>query len=224
MKRLQLFAIAVLMIVGIAATLPEAPQYDGESVVLISTPFGHMKAILYDDTPNHRDNFLKLAKEGFYDGTTFHRVINRFMVQGGDPNSRKDAAGTPGHGGPKYTIEAEIKKNRFHKKGALAAARKPDKSNPERRSSGSQFFIVHGNKYKKSDLDRYKEKYGKEYSVVQRRHYSVIGGTPKLDEEYTVFGEVIEGMDVLDMIAGVPVGDRDKPLEDVPMTVRILKK
>lgn len=222
MKRLRILAICLMVMAGIAATTPEAPQYDDEPVVLITTPFGHMKAILYNDTPKHRDNFLKLAKEGFYDGTTFHRVIKRFMIQGGDPNSKD--GGELGHGGPKYTIENEIQPHRFHKKGALAAARKPDRSNPERNSSGSQFFIVHGGKYKDADLDRYKEKYDKEYTTVQRRHYAVGGGTPKLDGEYTVFGEVIEGLEVLDMIAGVPTGDKDKPLEDVPMTVRILKK
>ncbi len=224
MKLYKILAFAFFAMAGIAAALPESPQYDDEPIVLISTPYGHMKAILYNDTPKHRDNFLKLAKEGFYDGTTFHRVIKGFMIQGGDPNSKEGSDGKLGHGGPKYTIESEIREKHFHKKGALSAARKPDRSNPERVSSSSQFFIAHGRTYRSDDLDRYEEKYGKTYSTIQRRHYRVVGGAPKLDGEYSVFGEVIEGLEVLDMIAGVPTGEKDKPLEDVPMTVRILSR
>ena len=169
------------------------PQTEKETVVLMKTTMGDMKIKLYNETPLHRDNFIKLVNEKFYDGLLFHRVINNFMIQGGDPQSKDAPAGKMlGMGDPGYTIPAEILPQFKHKKGALAAART---NNPERRSSGSQFYIVHNN-----------------------------NGTPHLDGEYTVYGEVIEGLEVIDKIATVKTGTGDRPVEDVKIiSVTIVK-
>ncbi len=203
----------------------------------ISTRFGDMVIRLYDETPLHRDNFQKLVEEGYYDGTTFHRVIQGFMIQGGDGNSKDDDPYNDGQGGPGYTVEAEFNSDLFHKKGALAAARQADQVNPQRRSSGSQFYIVHGTKMSTEEL-------GEMITQLQQRDptftvspeaakaYTESGGTPFLDGQYTVFGEVVEGFDVLDAIAATEtprkLGEQtspaliDRPAEDVKMTVRPL--
>lgn len=183
--------------------------------VKISTDYGDMIAILYNETPLHRDNFIKLAKSGFYDGLIFHRVINSFMIQGGDPNSKGASFATQlGSGGPGYTIPAEIKPGLFHKKGALSAARLGDGANPEKRSSGSQFYIVQGTKYPSFNSPN------PEINKV----YTTVGGTPHLDGGYTVFGEVIQGLEVIDKIAAVKVRPGDnRPLEDVKMKVTIIQ-
>ena len=239
--------------------------------VKIQTTLGDIIVRLYDETPLHRDNFLKLAKEGYYDGTLFHRVIKNFMVQGGDPDS-KNAAPTAhlGAGGPDYTIPAEFNKALFHKKGALAAARQGDEVNPEKRSSGSQFYIVTGEVYSAGKLtqmekqmaqqqlqsifdallmenrsrilemrkkrdnaglmalqeDLQKQTYAKakelgdpKYSDEQREVYTTIGGTPFLDQNYTVFGEVVEGIEVVDQIQAVKTQPGDRPCEDISMTM-----
>ncbi|MDR2407110.1 MAG: peptidylprolyl isomerase [Bacteroidales bacterium] len=158
-----------------------------KTIVLLKTTMGNMKIKLYNETPLHRDNFIKLVNEKYYDGLLFHRVINNFMIQGGDPNSRNAPAGQQlGMGGPGYTIPAEILPQFKHKKGAVAAARMGDQVNPKKESSGSQFYIVHNN-----------------------------DGTPHLDGAYTVFGEVIKGMDVIDKIANVQTGTADRPTVDV---------
>jgi cyclophilin family peptidyl-prolyl cis-trans isomerase len=190
-----------------------------DRIVLISTKYGDIKIRLFNDTPRHRDNFIKLAKKGFYDGTIFHRVIKSFMIQGGDPNS-KDAGPNEmlGNGGPGYNIPAEIKENHFHKKGALAAARLPDNINPGKESSGSQFYIVQGKVFSQADIVGM----GKDMSTEQIKAYTTIGGTPHLDGEYTVFGEVIEGLDVVDKIANIKTGKNDRPLEDIKVTVKII--
>jgi len=191
--------------------------------VLIITPFGDMTALLYDETPQHRDNFLKLARSGFYDGTLFHRVIRGFMIQGGDPDSRDAAPGQRlGMGGPGYTIPAEFNPEFIHKKGALAAARTGGPSNPEKRSSGSQFYIVQGQKQNAAELNRIASKTGAFYTGDQIQLYQDIGGTPSLDNDYTVFGEVIEGLEVIDMIASVRTAPGDRPLEDVSMRIKVL--
>ncbi|MDR0604424.1 MAG: peptidylprolyl isomerase [Bacteroidales bacterium] len=157
------------------------------TIVLLKTTMGDMKIKLYNETPLHRDNFIKLVNEKYYDGLLFHRVINGFMIQGGDPNSKNAPAGQQlGTGGPGYTIPAEILPQFKHKKGALAAARLSDQINPKKESSGSQFYIVHNN-----------------------------NGTPQLDGGYTVFGEVIEGMNVIDKIASVKTDAADRPIVDV---------
>ena len=197
---------------------PQPPQ---DMVVLISTTYGDMKIQLYNDTPKHRDNFIKLAQKGFFDGTLFHRVIKGFMIQGGDPNS-KDAGPNEmlGRGGPGYTIPAEINENHFHKKGALSAARLGDDINPKKESSGSQFYIVQGKKLSQAEIVGS----GISMSPEQIRAYTTIGGTPHLDGNYTVFGEVIEGLDVVDKIANVQTARGDRPLEDIKITVKVLNQ
>lgn len=192
-------------------------------MVKISTAHGDIVLKLYNETPQHRDNFLKLAEEGFYDGTLFHRVINGFMIQGGDPDSR-DAAPDQmvGSGGPGYQIPAEIVEGLIHGKGALAAARQGDQMNPERKSSGSQFYIVQGKVFTPEELDQMELQMGKNLTPQQRQTYTTIGGTPHLDNAYTVFGEVVEGLEVLDKIAATPTGVADRPVEDIPMTVEVL--
>ena len=236
--------------------------------VKITTSLGNITVRLYDETPLHRDNFLKLAKEGFYNGTLFHRVIKDFMIQGGDPDSKGAPAGKAlGMGGPDYTIEAEIKPGLIHKRGALAAARQGDEVNPERRSSGSQFYIVWGQQYKEGqmgqlakqmkmqalntvfnrlaterkaqimELRRNRDRAGLQelqdelealanaevesqqlgLSELQRQTYTTLGGTPHLDGQYTVFGEVVEGLDVVERIQHAATGRNDRPVEDVAM-------
>ena len=168
-----------------------------ETMVLLETSLGNIKIKLYNETPLHRDNFIKLVNEKFYDGVLFHRVIKNFMIQTGDPNSKDAPAGTQlGTGGPGYTIPAEILPDFKHKKGAVAAARMGDQVNPKKESSGSQFYIVHND-----------------------------NGTPHLDGGYSVFGEVLEGLDVVDKIATVQTARGDRPVEDVKIiSVKIVKK
>jgi cyclophilin family peptidyl-prolyl cis-trans isomerase len=198
---------------------------DRKRDVLLQTNYGDIVLRLYDSTPLHRDNFLRLVKSGYYDSVLFHRVIQNFMIQGGDPESKHAAPGKPlGNGGPAYTIPAEFRATIFHRKGVLAAAREGDNVNPQKASSGSQFYIVQGKKFTDAGLDSvetYRMK-GRKIPADQREVYKTIGGTPHLDQNYTVFGEVVSGLDVVDKIAAVPTSkatDRDRPLEDV----RILK-
>lgn len=252
-------------------------QPDSNSVVVdITTTLGDIKVLLYGDTPKHRDNFVKLVNEGFYNGVLFHRVINEFMVQTGDPDSKTAAPGQMlGSGDPGYTLEAEfVYPKHFHKRGALAAARTGDEANPERRSSGSQFYIVTGKAYNEGQLDQMEkqmqmmqqqdifnklvaerrdtvmalrrnrdqaglqklqeeliaitEKQAAENPVKmtpeQRQAYTTVGGTPHLDGAYTVFGEVLEGMDVVDKIQKVETGAADRPVEDVKIIKMSIEK
>ncbi|MCF8366182.1 MAG: peptidylprolyl isomerase [Bacteroidales bacterium] len=192
---------------------------------IISTKFGDMTILLYDETPKHRDNFIKLIKDGFYDGTLFHRVIRDFMIQGGDPDSKNAAPGQRlGSGGPGYTIEAEFNPEFIHKKGALSAARMGDQVNPKKESSGSQFYIVQGKKATADELNRMAPRTGAIYTTDQIKTYQTIGGTPFLDNQYTVFGEVIEGLDVIDQIAAVKTQPGDRPVEDVKMTIKLIEE
>lgn len=189
-----------------------------ETKVKIETSKGTMIVALYDQTPRHRDNFIKLVKSGFYNDLLFHRVIKNFMIQGGDPQSKGAAPGVQlGNGGPGYTIPAEFDSTLIHKKGALAAARMGDNVNPKRESSGSQFYIVQGQKYSPAQFR------GSSYTPEQIQVYSTIGGTPHLDRGYTVFGEVIEGLEVIDLIAAVQTRPGDRPVEDVTMKMSIVK-
>ena len=191
-----------------------------EQMVKISTPYGDMLIKLYNETPLHRDNFIKLVKESYYNDLLFHRVISDFMIQGGDPNSRNAQAGAPlGTGGPGYTVPAEFRKGLIHKKGALSAARQADQVNPQRASSGSQFYIVHGTKQTDSDLNMMGQRMGINYTDAEMEIYRTIGGTPFLYQQYTVFGEVIDGLDVIDKIAAVKKDSRDRPLEYIKMTM-----
>lgn len=190
------------------------------SVVRIETSLGNIRVALLDETPIHRDNFLKLSESGHYDGTLFHRVINEFMIQGGDPDSKKAQPGQHlGEGDVSYTLPAEfLIPDWYHVRGALAAARESDEVNPEQRSSGSQFYIVTGKKFGLGSLKKVRaslaEK-GIEMSPQMFDDYQQYGGAPHLDGSYTVFGEVIEGMDVVQKIQVVPTDKDDRPLEDV---------
>jgi len=265
--------ITILLLMALC--MPFAGCAQKQELVLIETSFGNIKIKLYDETPLHRDNFIKLVRSGFYDGLLFHRVINEFMIQGGDPDSR-DAAPSKqlGQGGPGYNVDAEIIYPKyFHKKGALAAARQGDQINPKKQSSGSQFYLVQGKVYSNEELDQLEKVTGDrqrqeimmkymmphretfmqfqktgdqaelqklietvtaqaapEVEVLQaykmpeeqRLAYTTIGGTPNLDNAYTVFGEVVEGLDVIDKIAALETDAAAKPIQDVVTTVKII--
>jgi peptidyl-prolyl cis-trans isomerase B (cyclophilin B) len=203
----------------------KTPAQNETPTIVIHTTFGDMKVKLYDETPQHRDNFLKLVNEGFYDELLFHRVINEFMIQGGDPDSKNAAEGLRiGSGGLDYTIPAEFNAALYHKKGALAAARMGDNVNPEKRSSGCQFYIVHGKRWLPEEIAAMKSpQYGFTFTPEAEKAYQTIGGAPFLDGQYTVFGEVIEGLDVIDKIASQPKDGNDRPLKDVIMSIDVDK-
>jgi peptidyl-prolyl cis-trans isomerase B (cyclophilin B) len=192
-----------------------AQAQEKRTKVEITTSLGVMVVELYNETPIHRDNFIKLVKEGFYNESDFHRIIKGFMIQGGGHNGGMKDAG--------YTIEAEIIPGMMHKRGALAAARKGDQVNPEKRSSGSQFYIVDGRTFSAGELQMLGQRMGKPFSEEQIKVYSETGGAPHLDGEYTVFGELISGFDVLDKIASLQTGRMDKPNEAVTMKARIIE-
>lgn len=192
--------------------------------VELTTDSGTIVLQLSDKTPLHRDNFVKLVNEKFYDGLLFHRVINNFMIQGGDPDSKNAKPGERlGEGSPKYTIPAEFDTSLFHKRGALAAARESDDSNPTKASSSSQFYIVDGQTFTDSQMDRIEEKTHITIPKNHREFYKTIGGDPFLDMNYTVFGEVVSGMDVVEKIANAPKDDNNRPLQDIKMRMRIIK-
>lgn len=199
----------------------KTPEMIDSNIIEMVTTLGTIKIELFDNTPGHRDNFKKLVKQGFYDSLLFHRVIPEFMIQGGDPDSKEAKPGAQlGMGGPGYTIPAEFNKTdssiaNVHIKGMLAAARMGDQMNPQKASSGSQFYIVQGKKVEESMLNQI-EAYRKfNYSEEQRNAYKELGGTPHLDAEYTVFGKIISGMDVIDKIAVVACDRGNRPTEDV---------
>ena len=200
--------------------LVEAPK---SCQVLLETEYGNMVIELSDLTPLHRDNFTKLADEQFYDGLLFHRVIQGFMIQGGDPMSR-DASPTDrlGSGGPGYQVDAEFKDELIHLKGAIAAARIGGPANPEMKSSGSQFYIVQGGQVDDTMLDRVEANTGKVYTEDQREAYKLHGGTPFLDTQYTVFGKVLSGMEVIDKIAAARTNPGDRPVEDIKMKISVI--
>lgn len=224
-----MFRISLIILLLTANLMSLFAQKEGKPakgpVVLISTKFGDIKVKLYNQTPYHRDNFVKLVKEGFYNDLLFHRIIKDFMIQGGDPNSKSAQAGQElGSGGPEYTLPAEINPDLYHKKGVLSAARTGDQGNPQRRSSGSQFYIVQGKVYSDAELDQLTQR-GFVFTPEQREVYKTIGGTPFLDAQYTVFGEVVEGLDVLDKIAAVPTQQPgDRPLENVSMSLKLISE
>ena len=193
-------------------------------LIKISTNRGDMVIRLYDETPAHRDNMIKLINEGYYDGQLFHRVINEFMVQGGDPHSVGAERGQRlGTGGPGYTIPAEINNYLFHKKGALAAARMGDQVNPEKESSGSQFYIVQGRIFTTGMLEQLQQNRSEPFTPEAIEAYTTLGGTPHLDGGYTVFGEVVEGIEVMEEIASLKTDANDRPLEDVVYHITIIK-
>jgi len=268
-------SLLVLPLICITCGTPQEYQdnYPDNTIVRIETIHGNIDLILYNETPKHRDNFVKLIKDGFYDDLLFHRVIQDFMIQGGDPGSRNaDQNAMPGSGGPGYTIPSEIQSDLFHKKGALAAARLGDNVNPLRESSGSQFYIVQGTVFTENQLKEIEQRINNDlmrnfhsqvfsdleaeylrnnqepdysaitekanqivtdnftpesffrYTETQRDSYINTGGSPHLDGSYTVFGETIGGFDVIDKIASVPTGPGSRPVQDVKMKIRILRK
>jgi len=255
------------------------PSYGDDKKLLISTDLGDIEIILYDKTPLHRDNFLKLVKENYYDGMLFHRVISDFMIQTGDPGSKNAAQGAHlGNGGPGYTIPAEFVPEYLHKKGAVAAARQPDNINPEKESSGSQFYIVQGKVFSDKELDKMENKINQarknsyftqyitrednsaikhrldslkikkdneslnrelqtvllnmekemrqkglvfSFSPKQREIYKTVGGAPHLDGGYTVFGEVVSGLDIVEKISDVETDKGDRPVKDIHLTINV---
>lgn len=219
MKKILLF-LCTFSILSAFAAKPKN-QY-----VRIKTEFGECIIKLYNQTPLHRDNFLKLVKSGYYNGVLFHRVINNFMIQGGDPDSKNAKPDSLlGEGGLKYTIPAEFNDSLFHKKGVLGAAREGDDVNPAKASSGSQFYLVQGKVFTDQQLDNLEEKRLKfKIPEWQREIYKTIGGTPHLDRNYTVYGEIVMGLDMVDKIAALPTNKNDRPKQDVKMEVTVLKK
>ena len=211
-----LFVAMASMAVVSEARSPKKPRVE------FQTTMGTFVVTLFNETPLHRDNFLKLVREGYYDGLLFHRVIRNFMVQAGDPDSRQAPAGKLlGEGGPGYTLPAEIDPFLYHWRGALAAAREPDNVNPQRRSSGSQFYIVWGKVQQPDELaavnEQIKENTGGATEITPERYqtYRSRGGTPHLDGQYTVFGEVTSGLKVIKKMQAVNTDSNDRPLQDV---------
>lgn len=217
MKKL-LVTLSALCIINSAMA-----QSVNKDKVVIETEYGKIVLALYDNTPKHRDNILKLVKEKFYDSTLFHRVIPNFVVQGGDPDSKKAQPGQQlGEGDVGYRVPAEINAVNFHQRGALGMARD---NNPEKASSGCQFYIVTGKKYTEEELKTISERTGRNFTPKQKNIYKSEGGTPHLDGNYTVFGIVEEGMDVVDKISEQPRNGSDRPDKDIPMLkVKIKKK
>ncbi|MFT7299332.1 MAG: cyclophilin family peptidyl-prolyl cis-trans isomerase [Sphingobacteriales bacterium] len=219
MKRIAIY----LLFVSFAASACAGPaKKDTAKYVEVNTNFGTIVLMLSDSTPLHRDNFVKLVEDGIYDSLLFHRVINNFMIQGGDPNSKNAKAGIPlGSGSVGEKIPAEFNSNLIHKKGALAAARD---NNPKKSSSSCQFYIVHGQPLSDDQINQIQTKNGIIYTVDQREIYKTIGGTAFLDQNYTVFGEVVHGMDVIDEIVKVKCDRRDRPIENVVMEMEMIKR
>lgn len=226
-KKIAFFGIFLFLSLFVSAQTVENKKDNMEKTyyVKIETSYGEMVVKLYNETPLHRDNFVKLVKEGFYDSLLFHRVISNFMIQGGDPKSRHAAPGQMlGDGSLDYTIPAEFRPELFHKKGALAAARMGDAVNPQKASSSCQFYLVQGNVQTEASLQMMEQRYGKTFTEEQKKVYSTLGGTPFLDGDYTVFGEVVEGIEVIDKIAAVRTARGDRPMEDVRMKISLIEK
>jgi cyclophilin family peptidyl-prolyl cis-trans isomerase len=218
MKRF-LLPLFILLLAGplMAQADSVVKKRDRKKDVLLETSKGNIQIRLSNETPLHRDNFIKLVKMHYYDGLLFHRVIQRFMIQSGDPDSRTARPGQPlGEGGPSYTVPAEFRPNLFHKKGVIAAARD---NNPEKSSSASQFYLTQGKVFTEAGLDSLENtRLKRKIPVEHRKVYTTLGGVPHLDQNYTVFGEVVKGLSIVDSIAAVPTSkgaDKDRPLEDV---------
>lgn len=219
MRKIEITFIASIIFIMFSSIGCQSEKKPYE--IQIVTPMGNMKAILYDETPNHRDNFVKLVKEGFFDSTLFHRCIPDFMIQGGDPDSKFAIPGQVlGGGDLGYTIEPEF--GRIHKKGALSAARLSDQVNPRKQSNASQFFIVDGMPIQTDLLDYFTKETGKVYTEEEIQIYVSQGGRPDLDMKYTVFGELTEGFDVLEKILALPTDNYDRPFQDVPMEIKLI--
>ena len=280
----KLFTFSLMLLILLSCKTNKSIQKQdvdkGYKVALVSTNYGNFKIKLYNKTPLHRDNFIKLSDEQYFDSLLFHRVIKNFMIQGGDPDSKNAPAGKSlGNGGPNYTIAAEFDTSLINKKGALCAAREGDNVNPEKRSSGSQFYIVTGRTFNDGELDMMEKRinlqnknnfirdyinrpenkeiknkidslqkirnqkeiniFVKEvekkalleyealpkfkFSAKHREIYKTVGGAPHLDGSYTVFGEVIEGMNVVDSISQVQTGKSDRPMKDIVFSIKIIE-
>lgn len=222
----KILIFTIFSLLATCMTLPAGAgkkEKDKRAKVRIETSQGVVTVALFDETPIHRDNFLKLVREGYYDGLLFHRVIRDFMIQSGDPNSRNAAPGQKlGEGGPGYTLPAEIRwPDLYHYRGVLAAAREGDDANPERRSSGSQFYIVWGRKLPPLRLKQAQAQLDEltdgaiQMNEDQRNTYELEGGTPHLDGQYTIFGEVIDGLKIVKEIQKVQTDSNDRPLTDI---------
>lgn len=232
MRRYLLVAISAFCLGACNPKLSNGLRvHDLDKDVAIVTNKGTILVRLSDSTPLHRDNFLRLVKQHYYDSVLFHRVIQGFMIQAGDPNSKTAGKGQPlGNGGPGYLIPAEFRQSMFHHKGVLAAARTGDDVNPTKASSGSQFYIVQGRIHTEISLDSVEafRLKGRKIPPEYRNVYETIGGSPHLDQNYTIFGGVLSGLEVVDSIAAVPTSkgvDRDRPLEDVRIvTMKLVKR
>lgn len=226
MKKSILFLTLILLAVKFTSAQPDSTIVQKDTatidrIVEIKTDFGVMKVKLYNATPQHRDNFIKLVQAGFYDSLLFHRVIRGFMIQGGDPLSKNAQPGVMlGNGDVGYTVPAEFVDSIFHKKGTLCAART---ENPEKASSGCQFYIVQGQAYTAEQLNMMEMQRRIKLNDAQKNIYMTLGGTPFLDHNYTVFGEVIEGLDVIDKIAAVQTAPGDRPVQDVRMYMKVVQ-
>lgn len=223
----KILAISVLLfLIACSSTRNTTNSNHRDIRVKLTTDSGIIILKLYDKTPLHRNNFIKLVKEHYFDSLLFHRVIKNFMIQGGDPDSKKALPGIKlGNGGPGYTVPEEFDSSLFHKKGVLAAAREGDDVNPLKASSGSQFYIVQGKIFNDAGLDSV-EKFrlkGKKIPENHRAVYKTIGGAPHLDMNYTVFGEVESGLEVIDKIANASRDDNNRPMKDIQMKIRLMK-
>lgn len=206
-----------LLLVGIVFMSCDS---DDKTYIVIETELGDMKFELYESTPLHKANMIKLINEGYYKDLLFHRIISGFMVQGGDPQSRDAGPGAPlGGGGPGYTIDAEIGAPLF--KGTLASARTGDGGNPERKSSGSQFFIVQGGPQSEASLQAAEQRLRIQYNQAQKDKYIRVGGYPNIDMQYTVYGEIVEGMEVIDLIAALQKDGSDRPLTNFKFDIKL---
>ncbi|MFZ5939119.1 MAG: peptidylprolyl isomerase [Bacteroidota bacterium] len=223
----------IIFLLGIILALTNynvsGEKYDlpgSDTLIKISTNYGDILIKLYKDTPYHRENFIKLTRDGFFNQQMFHRVINQFMIQGGDPHSVNAAKGQRlGTGGPGYTIPAEFRENHYHKKGVIASARQGDNVNPEKASSGSQFYIVQGKVFTIDELMLMEQRgIHRPFTKEEIEAYTKVGGTPHLDGSYTVFGEVVDGMEVIDKIAASPTDPYDRPVEDIVYTISLVLK
>lgn len=193
--------------------------------IKIETDSGTMVARLYNQTPLHKKNFIKLVRKHYYDGLLFHRIVKDFIIQGGDPESKNAKPGQKiGNGGLKYTIPAEFNPSLFHEKGALAMARESDDVNPKKASSSTQFYIVEGKTFTDDEMNRMEEQFKIKIPEDHREVYRTVGGAPFLDMNYTVFGEVISGLDVIDKIAYMAKDKNDRPLHDIKMKITLLKR
>ncbi|MES2734255.1 MAG: peptidylprolyl isomerase [Bacteroidota bacterium] len=215
----KFLSLILLLLLAASTHLLAQKKSKKDYVVTISTEFGDMALVLSDKTPKHKANFLKLAQEGFYNDLLFHRIIQDFMIQGGDPESKKVQAGAHlGSGDVGYTIPAEFDTSLIHRKGALAAARN---NNPTKASSGCQFYIVHAQPVSAGQLRQIEAQSRVRYSPEQKKIYETVGGVPHLDQNYTVFGQLIKGFEVLDKIAIQPKDEYDRPKKDIKMTVTV---